>query len=521
MKRFFAVLLLMPLLLLSCTKEPPIQSAPEQVEVLAQWETLVGAWTDSDGEIQYPADFAGSYLGEDGYLHINVTSSTDDVSAYTAIVDASLVRFHTVAFSYAYLQNVHQLCIPLMRECDIYEISVSEQDNKVYVYTNSDTGADAVTDYLNEKDIAPDSYRVIVEENSVVVASTHTGTDTQDTDIAESTHTDTLDTHDYPDVTLPNRTSAAKICMYGSDMFYANVYDSSKLYKYNIESDVCTLFVDSVFQVRYISIVDDMVYFSGTDTNGSETVHIYRVDISGQNLVKIIENAKGAYIHDGFIYYHDYENAFAMGISRQNLETGATENLISVDAHVSDMTINIYEDNIYYHDLMDIYKYNIPSKELTNITNGQNPNGINKLQLVDGYLYYYTYGVPSSIKRIDIATFTEETVLTFNTGDFWFDNLLVTPDKIVFTGRQNSALAEGKTEADFVRGTFLYDITNDDVTKLWDTNLGPTCHIVEDYIVALFSLQDKGTTDILVVDFSGNDCSADFPNLTMYTPTEE
>lgn len=123
---------------------------------------------DSDNEIIYPDDYAGTYDGDDGYLHIMVTSSTDDVDYYTAIVDPSIVRFHTVKYSLNQLIKVCDLLDPKMTEFKLVNPAHTTEDNKVKIVTSSSDMVDDITAFLDEADIDPDTYEITVYTHSII-----------------------------------------------------------------------------------------------------------------------------------------------------------------------------------------------------------------------------------------------------------------------------------------------------------------------------------------------------------------
>ncbi len=135
-----------PILLVGATS----QEKPEPAIVLGEYEKWMDSYvceadvviyqdttTISQPFISYPADYAGAYYGNDGYLHINITSSPDNIDFYTDIVDASITRFHIVDYPYTYLMGIHDILKPYMEEYGIYEISTIQADNKTYVYTDA------------------------------------------------------------------------------------------------------------------------------------------------------------------------------------------------------------------------------------------------------------------------------------------------------------------------------------------------------------------------------------------------
>lgn len=319
----------------------------------------------------------------------------------------------------------------------------------------------------------------------------------------------------YKDTYYTNRTSAARMYQEGNIIYYSNVYDNKKLYKYNMDSNVVEALSDEIVGVQFISIANEKVYFSGYANGNHAISNIYSIDKNGDNLCCEIENAKGPIVIDGYIYYHDAEDEFVCGISRKNIETEKIENLVDQKYQCSDMTMNIVDNAIYFHNIQDIYKYDIETGEILNLTNGKHSSGINKVQYFDGYLYYYTYKEPSSINRMNISTYIEEEVCTYNDGNFWYDNLLIIGDILFFTGRQFNALKAGEPKENFVRGTFKYSITESSIQKIYNRSLGPTCYVTGDCLIAIMNEEDAGVNEIVVVDYNGNDISHYYSNFTL------
>ena len=206
---------------------------------------------------------------------------------------------------------------------------------------------------------------------------------------------------------------------------------------------------------------------------------------------------------------------FSYDISRKSITTGIVETLRPPGYFCSDVTLLVVGDSLYFHNLMDIFHLDTVSLDLTNITNGVHKNGLNKLQYADGYLYYYSYGKNAAIHRISAGnTDDRETVLLFNDGDFWYDNLLVVDNSLIFTGRQSSSLSEGEPEENFIRGTFKYSFQSGIVERIHEQSWGPACYVTHDYIVSIQNAEDKGADTILIMDYDGNDLSSSFPGLT-------
>lgn len=156
---------------------------PEPSIVLEEYEKLIASYvnetavtdyrttTTSQPSISYPADYAGAYYGDDGYLHINITSSLDNVDFYTDIVNESVTRFHIVDYTYTYLKSIHEILKPYMEDFDIYEISTLQADNRTYIYTCSSDHVVGIESVLANASVDPGSFDIIVEENSITTVS--------------------------------------------------------------------------------------------------------------------------------------------------------------------------------------------------------------------------------------------------------------------------------------------------------------------------------------------------------------
>lgn len=90
---------------------------------------------NNKGSEQFPSDYAGAYYGDDGYLHVNITSSENDIpELYSNMLDISFIRFHQVKYSYMYLLNIQNLLRASMTELGIVEMYTIQRDNMIYIY---------------------------------------------------------------------------------------------------------------------------------------------------------------------------------------------------------------------------------------------------------------------------------------------------------------------------------------------------------------------------------------------------
>lgn len=314
-----------------------------------------------------------------------------------------------------------------------------------------------------------------------------------------------VDTHSLNEILYANRSCAGRF--YGEDgcLYYANVFDELKLYRYDIDANKVSLMTEDVHRVQFISEYDGKLYFSALSlTNDSLGSNIYRIDKNGDSLELVLENSKAPLIMDGYMFYHDSLDPYAYGVYRMNLKSGQIDELIDKTYECSAMTINIVDNILYAGGLTDIIACDLTTLEIENITRGMHKYGINKLQYSDGYLYYYTYAPEASIMRYEIESKRNETVCVLNDGDFWLDVLLVDGNNIIFTGSQTQALREEQNESMYIVGTYICSAKTGDIRQISRVALGPTCYIYDNKIIALHTLADAGKNQVIIMDYEGN-----------------
>ena len=119
-------------------------------------------------KLVYPDDYAGTYDGDDGYLHIMLTS-LDNIDHYKAIVDPSLVQFHTVKYSFNQLFKVIDPLEEKMQEYNLlYPPYVKSGANIVTIQTYSSDMVDDIKAFLDAESIDPDLYEIVIYENGVI-----------------------------------------------------------------------------------------------------------------------------------------------------------------------------------------------------------------------------------------------------------------------------------------------------------------------------------------------------------------
>ncbi len=373
--------------------------------------------------------------------------------------------------------------------------------NNLYVFISLFLTLSVFCGCSNSKD-DNNQHEILSEINTEFTVSNYSSDNSQKDNMTNTVYIDKLLSDDIYYYT--NRTSGGRLCHIGDSIFYSNVFDGHRLYKYDINANEHSRMIDTVDKIQFISVNNNKIWFSGTPVDNNSYPNIYSYDLINKILIREIESAKAPIIFDNYIYYHDIIDDFSCGISRKNMDNEKIESLVENKYCCSDMTMNIADGYIYFHNYVDIYKYNISTSELINITEGKYKNGINKLQLIDKSLYFYTYDNPSAINKIDInGNENEKEILIFNGGNFWYDNLLIAGDYIFFTGRQYTSLNPGEPEENFVTGTFRYNVINREINKIYNRSLGPTLYIGSNYLIALLSAEDNNIDDIIIIDYYG------------------
>lgn len=124
---------------------------------------------ENPNDYLYPDDFGGTYRGDDGFLHVNITIPISEASHYTSLVDPTVVRFHTVKFSYTYLKEAYNIIRPHMNEYGIMKIGVMKRDNSIEIKISSKENAQRLTDFLNSVSIEADCCNIIVAGDAAII----------------------------------------------------------------------------------------------------------------------------------------------------------------------------------------------------------------------------------------------------------------------------------------------------------------------------------------------------------------
>ena len=296
---------------------------------------------------------------------------------------------------------------------------------------------------------------------------------------------------------IANRASTGAFYETEDSVYWANVFDSRRLYCYDKDEGTNTLVTDHA-DAQFISEYDGDIYYSAPDEDGM--YNVYRVTDGEPEL--FIADAFGALFCDGYVYYHNTADValHAESIYRMSLADGKGEKLVDGKGHEwLGLTISVADGCLYLADPIDLYACDLETLELTNLTGGRFAvdGGINKPQYRDGAVYFYTYQYNdnAAIYRYVVASGEIEQVLLLNGGDFWCDVLLVDDDRVIFNGRQASQPDEGEQR---VRGLYEFDLMTGTITLITTDITGPTCYLAGDDIISIRCAADTGENAVTI-----------------------
>lgn len=267
----------------------------------------------------------------------------------------------------------------------------------------------------------------------------------------------------------------------GNEIYYANPYDSRRLYKYDVSANTAVMLVDDVIKVVYIRIYDDRMYFTGVSTTSGygENFDAYRYAIFRANkddseLEQIIDYAMNAIFIDNYLYYIDRPNEYDYSICGYNLQTNEKE--VIIDNQQRPYQMNIVNDKVYYCKLDNtVMEYCISTKEYKELAYEE--SGLERLQYFKGALYYHSCfeagenAAKTLVHKIDLATYENSVLFDFlelydRPEDMELEGLIIsslntTDGKVFFGGTLRMA---DRKDNEF--GAFVYDIVNNSLIRI-------------------------------------------------------
>ena len=159
----FSLALLCTLILAACTApveekgmttlDAPAASTPEQVEPSASepsggeedfsdpggqgvaidaYDSILRSFGSPDPESGYPEEFADAYIGEDNFLYVCLTDTSEEVLAHYrgAVTEPRILRFVQVEHSYRDLMAL-QMALMEIEELDFSSVGIDVMENQV------------------------------------------------------------------------------------------------------------------------------------------------------------------------------------------------------------------------------------------------------------------------------------------------------------------------------------------------------------------------------------------------------
>lgn len=320
-----------------------------------------------------------------------------------------------------------------------------------------------------------------------------------------------------------------------NSIYYANVFDSRKLYRYDINADNSVLIADNIEKVLYIRMYDDIIYFTGMPDasvyGGDNRYSIFKISEDGSNLEMVIDYAMNSIIIDEYMYYLDRSQEYIYSICRYNLKNENNETLIDVEQQP--YQINVVDNKIYYCTLGNtVVEYCIDTKETKNLAYEEYT--LERLQYFDGALYYHSCFVTNKtnaktlVKKIDLTTYEVETVFDFvevyehpkeyEIHGIKLFSLNVTENEIFFSGRLRM-----KGEQEDELGAFIYDRNTHKIQRIECVDtidlMSMATYVTDDAIFYMKSVDIDNENKITVLDHYGNNISDHYHGL--YVGIEE
>lgn len=221
-------------------------------------------------------------------------------------------------------------------------------------------------------------------------------------------------------------------------IYYSNVYDQRRLYRWDKDNSVHELIAEYLLMSGDITAMDQTVYFSAWDVSKdkSDVRNIYRFNTNDSNIEMLIEKAISPLVIEDQIYYLSDDTPRDVYV--YDMKSGTSQVLIEG----LDCIGLVYTKDVLYT-ISDgkgaILRLDLKTNALQEtIVQG----GAASLSLYDNVLYFCTIYDKCYGYMIDLKTDKMQKVVDYNNGDFYF--LGITPSKqyIYFSG---SKLIDNRT----------------------------------------------------------------------------
>jgi len=99
--------------------------------------------------VDYPENYAGAYIDNEGMLNVKVTGS-DDLNIRNITDNAKIKYQLNVKYSMEFLESIKKRISENMIKLGVTGVGVSDKDNKVFVYYNDDANLDSIMAYIDD-----------------------------------------------------------------------------------------------------------------------------------------------------------------------------------------------------------------------------------------------------------------------------------------------------------------------------------------------------------------------------------
>ncbi|WBW99118.1 DUF5050 domain-containing protein [Oceanirhabdus sp. W0125-5] len=161
-------------------------------------------------------------------------------------------------------------------------------------------------------------------------------------------------------------------------IYYHNISDEGKLYKYNKDTEEIVKMID--YTALYINVVDEWIYYANFSENGHGTIYKLKTDGSLISMLNY-DVSEQVTVKNGWIYYANASDEYKL--YKINLNGGQRTKLNDDTS----LNLNVDGEYVYYTNISDNnkpYKIKIDGTDRTKL--GEDEAAF--INVYDGYIYY-------------------------------------------------------------------------------------------------------------------------------------
>ena len=223
-------------------------------------------------------------------------------------------------------------------------------------------------------------------------------------DISAEKETDLMEGFEPSTIKMPILTYNEKSVIHNGEIYYINMNDGGKLYKYNISTGLDVRLTN--LSVADLAINGDFIYYS--TTRFLVNFDLYRMNVITGEMERIsTDKCKNFSFYDGKLYYTNFSGKNTLNV--MDLETLVDTEIFGKDGledgvGVDDGLTTVYGGKLYFVADSFLYSYDLESGEFTKVNKNLKP-----LEYIihDGKILMMNCdGVRNSVTVYDIATDT-------------------------------------------------------------------------------------------------------------------